>query len=101
MRETNYTIDNKQISYEVTDNGYKIYLDGQQWIHQYEPYIPNPSISYEENAIAQIEELVAMHKNAKNEQMEKEQLIEQVKLQDEAINELASLVSDLMMKGAE
>ena len=101
MIKTNYSIDNKQLSYEVTDNGYKIYLDGQQWIHQYEPYIPNPSISYEENAIAQIEELVAMHKNAKNEQMEKEQLIEQVKLQDEAINELASLVSDLMMKGAE
>ena len=101
MIETNYSIENKQISYEVTDNGYKIYLDGQQWIHQYEPYIPNPSISYEENAIAQIEELVAMHENANNEQMEKEQLIEQVKLQDEAINELASLVSDLMMKGAE
>ena len=101
MITTNYLIDNKQVSYEVTDDGYKIYLDGQQWIHQYEPYIPSPSISYEENAIAQIEELVAMHENAKNEQMEKEQLIEQVKLQDEAINELASLVSDLMMKGAE
>ena len=101
MKETNYSIDNKKISYEVESNGYKIYLDGQQWIHQYEPYIPNPSISYEENAIAQMEELVAMHENAKNEQMEKEQLIEQVKLQDEAINELASLVSDLMMKGAE
>ena len=101
MTNTNYSIDNKQLSYEVTDNGYKIYLDGQQWIHQYEPYIPNPSISYEENAIAQMEELVAMHENAKNEQMEKEQLMEQVKLQDEAINELASLVSDLMMKGAE
>ena len=101
MKETNYSIDNKQISYEVTDDGYKIYLDGKPWIHQYEPYIPNPSISYEENAIAQIEELVAMHENAKNEQMEKEALMEQVKLQDEAINELASLVSDLMMKGAE
>ena len=100
MKTTNYSIDNKQVSYEVIENGYKIYLDGKQWIHQYEPYIPNPSISYEENAIAQIEELVAMHENAKNEQMEKEALIEQVKLQDEAINELASLVSDLMMKGA-
>ena len=101
MKTTNYSIDNKQLSYEVTDDGYKIYLDGQQWIHQYEPYIPNPSISYEENAIAQIEELVVMHENAKEEQMEKEKLMEQVKLQDEAINELASLVSDLMMKGAE
>lgn len=101
MKETNYVIDNKKVSYELLDNGYKIYLDDVAWIHQYEPYIPNPSISYEENAIAQIEELVAMHENAKNEQVEKEALMEQVKLQDEAINELASLVSDLMMKGAE
>ena len=100
MRETNYTIDNKQISYEILENGYRINLDGQAWIEQTEPYIPDKSKSYEENAIAQIEELVAMHENAKNEQIEKEQLIEQVKLQDEAINELASLVSDLMMKGA-
>ena len=90
-----------RITYEILENGYRINLDGKPWIHQYEPYIPNPSISYEENAIAQIEELAAMHENAKNEQMEKEALIEQVKLQDEAINELASLVSDLMMKGAE
>ena len=89
-----------RITYEILENGYRINLDGKLWIEQTEPFIPNPSISYEENAIAQIEELVAMHENAKNEQMEKEQLIEQVKLQDEAINELASLVSDLMMKGA-
>lgn len=112
MTNTNYSIDNKQLSYEVTDNGYKIYLDGQQWIHQYEPYIPNPSISYEENAIAQIEEIIAMHEQALKEQQEKleaeqkaeqekAQLLEQVKLHDEAINELASLVSELMMKGAE
>ena len=90
----------ERITYEILENGYRINLDGKTWIEQTEPYIPNPSISYEENAIAQIEELVAMHENAKNEQMEKEALIEQVKLQDEAINELASLVSDLMMKGA-
>ena len=90
-----------RITYEILENGYRINLDGKTWIEQTEPYIPNPSISYEENAIAQIEELVAMHENANNEQMEKEALIEQVKLQDEAINELASLVSDLMMKGAE
>ena len=89
-----------RITYEILENGYRINLDGKPWIEQVEPYIPNPSISYEENAIAQMEELVAMHENAKNEQIEKEQLIEQVKLQDEAINELASLVSDLMMKGA-
>ena len=97
MKETNYSIDNKKVSYEVKENGYKIYLDGVEFIHQYEPFIPNKELSYEENALAQIEELVAMHENAKNEQMEKEALMEQVKLQDEAINELASLVSELMM----
>ena len=100
MKETNYVIDNKKMSYEILEDGYMIYKGGTAWIHQYEPHIPNKELSYEENAIAQIEELVAMHENAKNEQVEKEQLIEQVKLQDEAINELASLVSDLMMKGA-
>ena len=94
-------MERERITYEILENGYRINLDGKPWIEQLEPYIPNPSISYEENAIAQMEELVAMHGNAKNEQMEKEALIEQVKLQDEAINELASLVSDLMMKGAE
>lgn len=97
MIKTNYVLDNKELSYEVLEDGYKIYLDGMDFIHQYEPFIPNPKLTYEENALAQMEELVAMHENAKNEQMEKEALMEQVKLQDEAINELASLVSELMM----
>ena len=97
MIEANYVIDNKKVSYELFEDGYMIYLDDQAWIHQYEPFIPNPKMTYEENAVAQIMELVAMHENAKNEQIEKEALLEQVKLQDEAINELASLVSELMM----
>lgn len=97
MIKTDYTFDNKSVSYEVLEDGYKIYLDGQDFIHQYEPYIPDHSKTYEENAVAQIEELVAMHEHAMNEQMEKEALMEQVKLQDEAINELASLVSELLM----
>ena len=97
MIKTNYVLDDKELSYELLEDGYKIYLDGGDFIHQYEPFIPNPKMTYEENAVAQIMELVAMHENAKNEQIEKEALLEQVKLQDEAINELASLVSELMM----
>lgn len=108
MIKTNYVLDNKELSYELLEDGYKIYLDGQDFIHQYEPYIPDHNKSYEENAIAQIEELVAMHENALKEQQEKleaeqkaeqekAQLLEQIALQDEAINELASLVSELMM----
>ena len=78
MKETNYSIDNKQISYEVTDNGYKIYLDGQQWIHQYEPYIPNPSKSYEENAIAQIEEIYNGYQASLKEQQEQASIQDQI-----------------------
>lgn len=49
----------KELYYELTDNGYHIYdkNDPLFHIHQYEPYIPNPSNSYEENAKAHIEAL--------------------------------------------
>lgn len=47
----------KTYTYEVTENGYFIFIDGKKVIHQYEPYIPDPNLSYEENAKAQIEEL--------------------------------------------
>ena len=63
MKQSNYSIDNKKVSYEILEDGYKIYLDGKEWIHQYEPYIPNRELSYEENAIAQIEEIIASHEN--------------------------------------
>lgn len=45
------------LTYKIKENGYEIYSDGALWITQYEPYIPNRSLSYEENAILQIEEL--------------------------------------------
>lgn len=47
----------KNYTYEVTENGYYILLNGVKLIHQYEPYIPNKELSYEENAKAHIEEL--------------------------------------------
>lgn len=108
MIETNYLIDGQKLSYEILEDGYKIYKGGTAWLHQYEPYIPDKAKTYEENAIAQMEELVAMHEQALKEQQEKleaeqkaeqekAQLLEQIALQDEAINELASLVSELMM----
>ncbi len=49
----------KDLYYTIEENGYHIYdrNDPLFHIHQYEPYIPDPTKSYEENAIAQIEEL--------------------------------------------
>ena len=57
MKETNYSIDNMKISYEVTEKGYNIYLDDKIWITQYEPYIPYPELSYEEGCLKQIEDI--------------------------------------------
>ena len=47
--------------YEITEDGYHIYdrNDPLFHIHQYEPYIPDPAKSYEENAQAQIAELIS------------------------------------------
>lgn len=88
MIKTNYSIDNKQISYEVIDDGYKIYLDGQLWIHQYEPFIPNPSKSYEENALAQMEELYNGYQASLKEQQEQASIQDQITDIELAIAEL-------------
>ena len=48
----------KDLYYVIEDNGYHIYDRNNSLfhVHQYEPYIPNKNLSYEENAKAQIEE---------------------------------------------
>ena len=53
------TSDNKDVWYDILDDGFKIYI-GQTIrpvIHQYEPYIPDPTKSYEENAKTMCEQL--------------------------------------------
>ena len=65
----------KTYTYEVTENGYFIFINNKKVINQYEPYIPNPSKSYEENAKAQIEELKQADINAENEKTEMEERI--------------------------
>ena len=50
----------KNLYYELTENGYHIYDNNDPLfhIHQYEPYIPDESKTYEENAQAQIHEFM-------------------------------------------
>ena len=50
----------KDLYYEITENGYHIKdrNDPLFHVHQYEQYIPDPSKSYEENAQAQMHELM-------------------------------------------
>ena len=61
-------------TYEVTENGYYIYINGTKVIHQYEPYIPNKGLSYEENAKAQIAELKANEEEQEQEKTQMEQM---------------------------
>lgn len=51
----------KELYYELTSDGYYIldHDDPLFRVHQYEPYIPDPSKTYEENAIAQMAALTA------------------------------------------
>lgn len=55
---TNFKFNDKEISYNITDDGYDIYLDGELWIGQHgdlgKPI--DSSKSYEENCLAQIEQ---------------------------------------------
>lgn len=50
-----------KLYYEVEENGYHIYDEDNSLfhIHQYEPFIPNRNLSYEENAQAQIDAMMA------------------------------------------
>ena len=50
----------KDFYYELEENGYHIYdrNDPLFHVHQYEPYIPDKTKSYEENAQAQIHEFM-------------------------------------------
>lgn len=50
----------KNLYYELTSDGYHIYdrNDPLFHIYQYEPYIPNHSKSYEDNAKAQMHEFM-------------------------------------------
>ena len=83
------------LTYKVVENGYEIYNEGRLWITQYEPYIPNPSLSYEENAKAQMAELLAPP--APSQEDEKVATLEEKVANME--EELASVSYTLMMGG--
>lgn len=51
-------MEKSNLTYEILENGYIIKNNGKDWIVQIEPCIPDKSKSYEENAQAQIEEIL-------------------------------------------
>ena len=68
----------KTYSYEVTENGYYILINGKKIIHQYEPYIPDKTKTYKENAEAQIEEMKAYDEKVKTDKTNIEQMQEDI-----------------------
>lgn len=57
-----------KLYYEIDGNGYHIYDEDDSLfhIHQYEPYIPNKNMSYEENAQSQIKEIISSFEQSVN-----------------------------------
>jgi len=68
----------KNYSYEITKDGYYILINGERSIHQYEPYIPDKTKTYEENAITQIEEMKQADVQVQKDKTEKEKMQEEI-----------------------
>ena len=62
MINTNKTFNDKPISYEILTNGYNIYLDENLWISQVGQFGKpiDESKTYEENCLAQIDEITTV-----------------------------------------
>lgn len=56
-------------TYEIKENGFIILRYGKPYMVQLEPHIPNPSISYEENAMQMIKEIEEPHVNPEEEDL--------------------------------
>lgn len=61
--------DKTKIYYEVLDDGFDVFIgESLQFpsYHQPEPFIPNPNLSYEENALAMCKSISDSSMNAKD-----------------------------------
>ena len=47
----------ERISYEILEDGYMLYLDGQPWIKQHTEHVFYPELSLKENAEKHIEDI--------------------------------------------
>lgn len=73
--ETNFSVNEEKLSYEITDKGYIIYLNNQKWIVQ-EKYIPHIRDTMEESALAHIEEIVKDNELSNESNISKNEFIE-------------------------
>lgn len=81
------------LTYEIKENGYVILNEGKPWITQLEPYIPVKELSYEENALKQIEDIRKGQEDSIQENVTLETLKARIEEQELALIELANLIS--------
>ena len=86
MTKVEELYNDQELSYEISDDGYDIYLSGRKWMSQHEPYIPYPQLGYEGSCKKQIADLIESSKHAK----------EVVEEKDKKIQELTATVDDLI-----
>ena len=86
---------NENISYEIVDNGYKIYLDGKLWIEQLDEYSKpyDTAKTYEENCLLQLEDITATA-TAHTDTLEG-----RVTVVESAVMDIADVLADLTESG--
>ena len=90
------TFNNMAVGYSIEDNGYSIYLGGNLWITQPESYgkLHVPSGTYEENAIAHIDEICNQ-----SEQSDKVNTEERLNQLETSQAEQDDMIAELMFGG--
>ena len=90
-------------SYEISDDGYDIYIMGKKSIVQHEPYIPYPDLGYEESCKKQIEGLIEASKEAEKIESETEKRLSELESQNaeliSAFDDILTNVIPAMMAG--
>ena len=86
---------NENISYEILENGYKIYLDGKLWIEQLDEYAKpiDTAKTYEENCLLQLADITATA-TANTDTLE-----ERVTVVESAVMDIADVLADLTESG--
>ena len=86
---------NENISYEILENGYKIYLDGKLWIEQLDGYAKpyDTAKTYEENCLLQLEDITTTA-TAHTDTLE-----DRVTVVESAVMDIADVLADLTESG--
>lgn len=102
MTKTEYLIDDKEISYEISEDGYDIYLSENVWISQHGEYGKpiDKEKTYEENCLAQIENVMTAM-TATEEPPVESQEIEVEPTTDDILAEMLLNQSEIMVKQSE